>query len=271
MSVGGAKAWLTYNPEGPAHWFKRNVVDRAEHYDARLVRFALDDNPTLEDSVKDRYRASYTGHWRQRLVEGEWAGASGLIFPRWTECDEPHESPTEWRCGLDWGVSSVLHLLVASVRNREARVMTELRHDATAAGVWTEAEAVAAIAAHIHSATGGVRRPVLYVDPSTPQSVKRLLRLKGIRVIDAFNDVLPGLSMTADALAAGRLTINPKGCPALVEELQTYAWDDAKTELGQDAPLKQHDHGCDALRYVWASVGHSAAYKPTSVAMAMRN
>ena len=269
LSVEGAKAWLTYNPEGPAHWFKKEVVDRLEAYDATVVDFRLDDNPTLVESVKERYEKSFTGHWRARMIDGQWAGASGLIFPRWQNCDdEPFENGT-WRAAMDWGVSSVMHAVVASVSGTQLRVLGEFRHDAVKEGVWTEQESVDAISGFL-GAKNAHRMP-LYVDPSTPQSVKRLLRLKGLRVMDANNDVLSGLSRVAESLGNGETQVCRARCPALVDEMLSYQWDDAKTDLGQDAPVKSNDHGCDALRYLVHSVGWTRGRaRQTTVARAMR-
>ena len=268
LSVAGAKMWATYNPEGPAHWFLREVLKRADDYDGEVVDFRLSDNPSLVDSVKERYERSFTGHWHQRLIEGKWAGASGLIFPRWTECDAMPFERGGWRASMDWGVSGVIHCLIASTAGPLMKIIGELRHDARTDGVWTETEAVDAIASFVlHHAP---KRTALYVDPSTPESVKRLLRLQGLRVLNANNDVAAGLSRTAAALADETVRVSPVMCPALVEEMHSYQWDDAKTELGQDAPTKVNDHGCDSCRYLVHSVGWTAGQvKATTVKEAM--
>ena len=253
LSVNGAKMWATFNPEGPAHWFKREVIDRCDDYDGEVIHFRLSDNPTLVDSVKDRFDRSFTGHWHSRLIEGQWAGASGLIFPKWTLCDtEPYEKG-KWRASMDWGVSGVLHVLLASVKGERVKVIGELRHDARQDGVWTEQEAVDAIAGFVLNSA--VKQTPMYVDPSTPESVKRLLRLQGLRVMNANNEVIAGLSRTAAALADGTVQV---GVPLLADEMASYQWNDAKTDLGEDKPLKVEDHGCDALRYLVHSVGWTA-------------
>ena len=57
LSVPGAKLWTTYNPESPAHWFMRHLLDRMDLYTrVRITDFRLEDNPVLSDEVKDRYR-----------------------------------------------------------------------------------------------------------------------------------------------------------------------------------------------------------------------
>ena len=62
LSVEGAKMWASYNPEGPAHWAKRKVIDQPERYGANVVPFRLRDNPSLSDEVISRYENNFTKH-----------------------------------------------------------------------------------------------------------------------------------------------------------------------------------------------------------------
>jgi phage terminase large subunit len=36
----------------------------------------------------------------------------------------------------------------------------------------------------------------------------------------------------------------------LIQEFNSYSWDSRKQEVGEDKPIKEHDHGMDALRYM---------------------
>ena len=47
-----------------------------------------------------------------------------------------------------------------------------------------------------------------------------------------------------------KVKINRKGCPVLIKQMSNYRWDPKRKD---DKPLKEDDHGPDALRYfVWA-------------------
>jgi len=263
LSVEGAKMWCTFNPDSPRHWFKRKVVDRAKEFEAQQVAFTLDDNPSLTDSTKKRYDSSFTGHWHTRMVKGEWAGASGLIFPQFqlTTNKQPM-----WRLsfGLDWGVSSVFVGLAVRSRGEKAVVESELYYDARENDVRTESEHFQAFCAWAaeQGATGG---EVVWLDPTTPASFKRLLRKRGFVPRNADNDVLPGLVTTAARLANGNVLIH-ETCTNLIEEMSSYQWDERKTEIGEDAPTKQDDHACDALRYFAHSTGKAFRFfTPTTV------
>ena len=245
LSVAGNKAWLTYNPENPAHWLKREVLDKLTEWRGREVRFSLEDNPSLPEEVKARYRDSFTGHFRARFIEGLWCAPSGLIFPEWKTTAERPEKPTEWLVGADWGVSNTYAaLLIARQRGKPDIVVEELYHDARADRVRTEAEQ--------HEATmkwlAGRRPRAFFLDPSTPASFKRLLRESGINARNADNDVDAGIRVTATALAKGDILIG-EGCAKLRDELMGYQWDEKKANQGEDAPVKAADHACDALRY----------------------
>ena len=270
LSVSGSKMWLTFNPESPAHWVKQEVVDRMDAFNAESVFFNLDDNPTLAENVKERYRNSFTGHWARRLIEGEWAGASGLIFPEYESCDKEPIPNGKWRAALDWGASGVLHALLASVKGTQVKVIAESRYDARQRGVRTESDAIDSVVSWLSGASTGASGIPVYVDPSTPAGAKRLIRKNGHKCLDANNEVLTGLSRTAALLSAGTVRICPEKCPELVKEMASYQWDDVSTEKGVDAPIKQNDHGVDALRYLIHSVGFTASGQKTLVSRALR-
>ena len=67
-------------------------------------------------------------------------------------------------------------------------------------------------------------------------------------MIPADNDVLDGIRRTATLIQRRKLLVN-KSCTGLLGELGTYLWDEKSCKLGVDKPLKERDHGPDALRY----------------------
>ena len=256
LSEDGAKLWGTYNPEGPRHWFKQTILNYIERYEGKLVRFGLDDNPSLTHKTKDRYRKSFTGHWFKRLIKGEWAGATGLIFPVVKTAKREPKGLDNWAISVDFGVSSVFAALAFKFQGRQAHCLSELYDDVRKDETKTEDERIAEVVKWADG-LGIPNGTPMWVDPSTPNTFKRKLREAGFRVRLADNDVIPGLITTAARLASGEITIND-GCTCLLEEIGTYSWDDKKTEVGEDAPKKAADHACDALRYYAHSTGKSA-------------
>ena len=264
LSEEGAKLWCTYNPEGPRHWFKLTVIDRVEKYDGKIVHCSLDDNPSLGDNYKKRIKSSTTGHWHKRWVEGKWAGATGLIFPRWKVMKRTPKDLAEYQVSLDWGVSSVFAALCFKVKGQKAQCVSELYDDVRKA---EETSVETERAGQVHAWLEMLEAPrntVIWLDPSTPLTFKRCLRQYGYRVRNADNDVLPGIVTTGARLASGDITIHER-CTSLLDEIGSYSWDEKKTEIGEDAPKKANDHACDALRYFAHSTGKVARVQPTSL------
>ncbi len=75
-SLPGSKFWFNCNPEGPNHWFKKNWIDA----DKNLVylHFTMDDNLSLSEEVKMRYRRMYSGVFYNRFILGQWVAADGV-------------------------------------------------------------------------------------------------------------------------------------------------------------------------------------------------
>lgn len=70
----------------------------------------------------------------------------------------------------------------------------------------------------------------------------------GVLIRDADNDVALGISRVQKAFVFDILSISPKQ-ENLDRELGTYEYDKKSIEKGKEVPIKENDHGCDALRY----------------------
>lgn len=88
-SVAGAKMWLNCNPAGPHHYLNEEYIKKADSKNICLLHFGLDDNLTLSQQTKDKYRRMYTGVYYKRNILGLWVAADGLIYPDFA--DHPEE------------------------------------------------------------------------------------------------------------------------------------------------------------------------------------
>ena len=93
---------------------------------------------------------------------------------------------------------------------------------------------------------GGTDATVL-VDPSAASFIVAL-RQQGVYVREADNDVLDGIRKTGVLLNRREILIHER-CSGLIDELGTYLWDKKASLRGEEKPVKQQDHGPDALRY----------------------
>lgn len=88
-SVDGSKFWFNCNPDSPDHYFKTEWIDRLSDKNLIRIHFTMRDNPSLPESVIERYERMYKGVFYDRFILGLWVLASGLIFKYFAEDDSP--------------------------------------------------------------------------------------------------------------------------------------------------------------------------------------
>lgn len=247
-SVAGSRLWFNCNPEGPEHWFYKTWILEAEKRNCLRLQFTMEDNPSLTEAIRERYRRLYTGVFYQRYILGQWVQAEGRVYDFFTpdmlrsapvgcqdwyiSCDYGTVNPTSM--GL-WGRKGESWYRVAEFyfdSRREKRQMTDGEY----------ADALEALA-------GGRRLRGVIVDPSAASFIE-VLRRRGIPVRKAKNDVLSGIRLTSDCLKSGKLVICDT-CPDCIRELGEYLWEPGG---GKDRVRKEHDHAMDDMRYFAATV-----------------
>ena len=253
LSIDGAKLWLNCNPEGSGHYVKKQFIDRKEHYRCKVVDFRLDDNPSLSEEVKDRLAGGLSGHWRKRMIEGEWADPTGLVYPAW---DHIHEGwsidyAKSFALGYDHGPSGVTAtVLIATTVGPDGNdikiVAGERYYDVNDGRVpLTDDQHADAIASWVRGTTN-TSRLTIYGDPSTPRPMQRLLKDKGFVWVNGNNDVLHGLSICNSEFTNNRLLLS-HDVPKTEGELSEYRWDEKAIERGEDMPVKHGGHALDCF------------------------
>lgn len=250
LRVPGAQLFGTCNPDGPAHWFKKEIIDQSDEKNVKYWTFLMDDNPVLEESYKERMKKMYTGMWYKRYILGEWAVAHGLIYDAFDHenlYEHPQENPNYYVVGIDYGTSNATAAVLCGIRpNRwpQITVEAEYYYDSVKQGRQkTDDE----LATDIKKFIQYKNVSAVYVDPSAA-SLKLELRRRDLPVLDAKNDVIPGIKILSKFIAGKNLVIQ-KGCKTLIEVMQSYSWDPAAADRGEDKPLKKFEHIADALRY----------------------
>lgn len=261
LSVQGAQLLATCNPEGPAHWLKKEYIDRANDLSLVSWSFTLEDNPSLSEDYKNNLRKEYTGMWYKRYILGEWAVAHGLIYDSFDHdnlFDKQMEPPNYYVMGIDYGTSNATAAVLCAVsptRWPQIRVEDEYYYDSEKRG---RSKTDAELADDIKSFIGHRNITAIYVDPSAA-SLKLELRNRNLPVLDARNDVIEGIKQTSKFVAQKNLVIHKK-CLTLIDCIQTYAWDPKAADQGEDKPLKKREHILDALRYACYSAFPSGEF-----------
>lgn len=250
LSLAGARALITTNPDGPWHFLKRELIDRQGEsgLDIHTETFLLSDNPYVDQAFVRRISSEYTGLWYKRYILGEWCQAEGAVYDGWDPdrhvvAHHPEGAADAVYLGVDYGTANPTVFLPVEVRGDSVHVPREYYWDSRVEGHQkTDREYREDLVAFDPSGHGVV------LDPSAA-SFAAELRSSGVVVDDADNAVLDGIRDVATLLGQGRLTVH-ESCENLIREFTSYRWDQRAQQRGEDKPMKEYDHCLDALRYV---------------------
>ncbi|MBR3238780.1 MAG: terminase family protein [Oscillospiraceae bacterium] len=248
------------NPEYPGHWLKR-FIDR-EDLDAYIQHYTIFDNPFLPEAFVDALCKEYAGTvYYDRYINGSWARAEGLIYPMVNEAnfydDETRPvalySTAIRSIACDYGTTNPCVFLDVWDDGDTLWVDREYRWDSQAAAARRSVDQYrtdAQYADDMEKFMGAdpAKQCLVIVDPSAKSFITEL-RQRGLWVKEGDNDVLDGIRRTATLFARRKIRIHKSNCASLIEELQTYIWDEKAGLIGDERPVKAQDHGPDALRY----------------------
>lgn len=259
-SVDGSKLWFNCNPEGPMHWFKREWIDKREEKNLLFLHFTMDDNRSLSDAIRARYKSMYSGVFYSRYIKGLWAIAEGLIYPMFGESNMYDDATrpialdaTAVRyIAVDYGTTNPCVFLDIRDDGQDIWIDDEWRWDSKseqakrlAVPNKTDAEYADAMREFMTDEPG--KQCMIVVDPSAKSFITEL-RNRGFYVKEGDNDVLDGIRLVASLFTRGRLHVHRR-CEGLIKELHSYVWDEKAGQRGEERPVKMLDHGCDAARY----------------------
>lgn len=263
-SVDGSKFWFNCNPDGPYHWFKVNWIDKRKEKNLLYLHFTMDDNLSLSEKIKKRYRTRYTGVFFERYIRGLWKMAEGVIYDMFDEakhvchtlkslieanyyvsCDYGTQNATVF---LLWCKDSIGKWICCREYYYSGRDEDSQKTD-------TE------YADDLEKWLCGIKPVKIIIDPSAASFIAELKK-RGYSVKKAKNDVLDGIRFVGSLLNEEKIVIH-ESCVNTIMEFASYVWDEKASERGEDKPIKQHDHCMDALRYFCYTI----IRKPNSISI----
>ncbi len=262
------------NPDAPTHWLKQ----RADAGTTLMLNSRHEDNPVLfTDSGEmtpagEQYIArldANTGVRYQRLRHGLWVAAEGIIYEDWDTTvhlidrfEVPWEWPRYW--AVDFGYTNPmviqrwaedpdgrLYLYAEQYHTKKTtdqHAADTLRSVTDADGKWIEprpqkilcdhdAEGRAVFSRALGIVTSPAKKDVL----DGIQAVQRRVRVAG--------DGRPRLFIMRNSVLQRDTELSDAGKPTCTaDEIPGYVWKDGIKE----EPVKENDHGADALRYLVA-------------------
>lgn len=263
------------NPSSPHHWLKQ----RCDSGRTKIIYCRHEDNPVLYDAVSGTWTDAgkayidrldnLSGVRHERLRLGKWAAADGLIYdtfdpaihlrpsmvmppPAWSRywaIDFGYNNPTvvQFWCETPDGQLILYRELYMTQRTVEDHCVTidKMRHtkaglDPLPTAVITDhdAEGRVVMERKLGVTTTAAHKSVL----EGIDTVKQRLRVKG--------DGKPGLTICRDALYERDQSLaDARKTLCTEQEMLEYVWGSGTTK---EAPLKQNDHGMDAMRYMVA-------------------
>lgn len=247
------------NPEYPGHWLKK-FIDR-EDIDSYIQQYTIFDNPYLPQSFVEALCKEYEGTvYYTRFIVGKWALAEGLIYPMFKD-DNIYNDETRpvslysistRMIAVDYGTTNPCVFLDIRDDGRTLWVDNEYRWDSngdkekrTGNPYRTDYEYAEDMADFM--GTDPEEQCMIVVDPSAKSFITEL-KQRGFVVREADNDVLDGIRRTASLISRKQIMVHAR-CKGLIEEMQSYVWDEKAALVGREQPLKTQDHGPDALRY----------------------
>lgn len=260
------------NPDSPTHWLKRReATGRLKFLESRH-----EDNPTLcrgglwtEAGV--RYIAildALTGVRKDRLRHGRWVQAEGVVYDGWdrnVHMVDPFPIPDDWRRirSVDFGFSNPfvcqwwavdydgrMYLYREVYRTRRTvKVHAKRIHELSGGEAYefTTADHDAEDRATLHENGITTRAARKFTQPGRDAVMERL------RVLD---DGKARLYVFRDALADRDEALAEARKPACTaDEFEVYVWPKGQDGKAiKEEPVKDNDHGMDAMRYAVMAV-----------------
>lgn len=244
-SVDGSKFWFNCNPASPQHWFKVGWINKYQEKRLLYLHFTMDDNLSLSEKIKERYKVQYSGVFFQRYIRGLWVLAEGLIYPMFgsgTIVPTIERQYTRYEISMDYGTQNPTAMGLWGFCDGVWYQVNEFYHSGRETNTQKTDEEYYE---DVERLAGDRHIEYLIIDPSAASFIALVRKKRRFKVKKAKNDVIDGIRKTASAIQTGKIKVNDC-CVSTIKEYGLYSWDDKTSE---DRPIKDNDHAMDMTRY----------------------
>lgn len=267
------KILFDLNPKAELHWFYTDVLNVHEanslkypNYGYNYEHFTIHDNLSRTDEqIRETIRTyDKKSIWYQRDILGLRKNAEGIIYDMFNsdnQYEDGHGPDYKYYFtryyAVDYGTTNpfvcleIIEQTISEITNYY--IENEYYYDSKQHNKQkTDSE----YADDLFQFIGDKEYRAIVIDPSAA-SFKAELRKRRLRsreaeeIINANHEVLNGIRLVATMLQSKLLKINKDKCSNTLKEFFAYIWNSKSSERGVEEPIKESDHGMDALRY-WA-------------------
>jgi PBSX family phage terminase large subunit len=249
-SVKGSKIFMNCNPSSPFHWLKTDFIDQSSDKNILHLHFNLDDNLSLSQQTKDKYKRMFSGVFYKRYIDGLWTLADGLVYDGFTDDMVVEVVPMIKRywIGVDYGnQNSTSFILVGMGIDNKCYIIDEYRHSGRETSR-QKSPSQYAEELKVFIAKQGVNIDNIFIDPAATSFIVTCHQAGIQKIATAFNDVKYGIGLIQSLMVEDNFRIH-KRCKYLLKNLSDYSWCPKAQKLGEDKPMKQNDDQVDAMRY----------------------
>jgi PBSX family phage terminase large subunit len=247
----------TTNPDSPAHYIKKNWIDRGEEVKLKYWHFTLEDNYTLDSAFVEAIYKQYVGLWRKRFAYGLWVTAEGAIYNFLS--DDPKDGYvvdilpddlSRFIVSIDYGQvhpcamglfgysqsKKCWYLIKEHYTNNKPNTeyVKEFNHEML---IWN-GKSIIPEYVDVDAGGGGL---------SLIQDLRAAHPKMNIRYAIKV-DVVKEIQDLSSALYNSKIKIYVR-CKRVISEMLNYVWDTKSSEQGKEEPIKKNDDGPDFMRY----------------------
>ena len=231
--------------------------------EVEFVQFTSKDNPYFPDAEFDRQKRLLDSRRFQMKYMGEFGKMEGLVYENLNLClSVPLPSGTRYFAGVDWGYTNPTAITI--------RALTPDGVHYRVAEYYKSGMTIEEIA-NVCKARKQLYSIELFIcDPASPSYIESLNRA-GCPAVGGNNNVRLGIDRHQQLIKEERFLIFEDENPLGVDEYNTYHYPEPRDyrideDVKEPEPVKAHDHGCDADRYVtmhlWGAEKNLTAHRP---------
>jgi phage terminase large subunit len=234
--------YLDYNPTSE-FWVHTELL---KDKDSDFVILTYKDNEALDpalvreiEKAKEKAKTSaYWDNWWKVYGLGQVGSLDGVILQNWEQIDKV---PTEAKLigyGMDFGFTNDPTTLVGVYRYNDSLVVHEYLYQTG----MLNSDIIKKL-----NDFGISKTEKIYGDSAEPKSIEEIYRSGfNIKPVQKGTD---SVKFGLQILQEYKLLVT-KESTNLIKELRSYTWDKDKTGKQLNAPIDEHNHAIDALRYL---------------------